>query len=104
MQDGQRADPEGAQDAGKSSAFRTIFSQRWFTDANIIIGDKDSYAVMAGKWVIELAELDALSKSESSNSKRFRRPSTRIGRRMRSERSTYHVKACSPARSTSTRT
>ncbi|QCU53082.1 virulence protein E [Burkholderia pseudomallei] len=62
---------EGAQDAGKSSAFRTIFSQRWFTDANIIIGDKDSYAVMAGKWVIELAELDALSKSESSNSKRF---------------------------------
>ncbi|KWC82751.1 VapE domain-containing protein [Burkholderia cepacia] len=62
---------EGAQDAGKSSAFRTMFSQRWFTDANIIIGDKDSYAVMAGKWVIELAELDALSKSESSNSKRF---------------------------------
>ncbi|AEA59762.1 VapE domain-containing protein [Burkholderia gladioli] len=62
---------EGAQDAGKSAAFRTLFSQPWFTDANIIIGDKDSYAVMAGKWVIELAELDALSKSESSNSKRF---------------------------------
>jgi len=27
--------------------------------------------VMAGKWVIELAELDALSKSDSSNAKRF---------------------------------
>ncbi|WP_186169802.1 VapE domain-containing protein [Burkholderia gladioli] len=62
---------EGMQDGGKSGAFRTLFSQRWFTDANIVIGDKDTYVVMAGKWVIELAELDALSKSESSNSKRF---------------------------------
>lgn len=62
---------EGAQDGGKSSAFRSLFGERWFTDANIVIGDKDSYAVMAGKWVIELAELDALNKSDSSASKRF---------------------------------
>ncbi|ALP62810.1 VapE domain-containing protein [Paraburkholderia caribensis] len=62
---------EGAQDGGKSNAFRTLFGERWFTDANIVIGDKDSYAVMAGKWVIELAELDALNKSDSSSSKRF---------------------------------
>ncbi|WP_213778864.1 VapE domain-containing protein [Caballeronia sp. dw_276] len=62
---------EGVQDAGKSAAFRTLFSPQWFTDANIVIGDKDAFAVMAGKWVIELAELDALSKSDSSNAKRF---------------------------------
>ncbi|WP_322105864.1 VapE domain-containing protein [Paraburkholderia sp. J41] len=62
---------EGKQDAGKSAAFRTLFGPGWFTDANIVIGDKDSFAVMAGKWVIELAELDALSKSDSSNAKRF---------------------------------
>ncbi|MFL9899043.1 VapE family protein [Paraburkholderia fungorum] len=62
---------EGVQDAGKSAAFRTLFGQQWFTDANIVIGDKDAFAVMAGKWVIELAELDALSKSDSSNAKRF---------------------------------
>jgi predicted P-loop ATPase len=62
---------EGIQDAGKSAAFRTLFGQQWFTDANIVIGDKDAFAVMAGKWVIELAELDALSKSDSSNAKRF---------------------------------
>lgn len=62
---------EGVQDAGKSAAFRTLFSAQWFTDANIVIGDKDAFAVMAGKWVIELAELDALSKSDSSNAKRF---------------------------------
>jgi putative DNA primase/helicase len=62
---------EGVQDAGKSAAFRNLFGQQWFTDANIVIGDKDAFAVMAGKWVIELAELDALSKSDSSNAKRF---------------------------------
>ncbi|WP_153100819.1 VapE domain-containing protein [Paraburkholderia hayleyella] len=62
---------EGIQDAGKSGLFRTLFSERWFTDANIVIGDKDTFAVMAGKWFIELAELDALSKSDSSNAKRF---------------------------------
>lgn len=62
---------EGIQDAGKSAAFRTLFGPQWFTDANIVIGDKDAFAVMAGKWVIELAELDALSKSDSSQAKRF---------------------------------
>jgi predicted P-loop ATPase/phage/plasmid primase-like uncharacterized protein len=62
---------EGVQDAGKSAAFWTLFGRQWFTDANIVIGDKDAFAVMAGKWVIELAELDALSKSDSSQAKRF---------------------------------
>ncbi|CAG4906218.1 VapE domain-containing protein [Paraburkholderia saeva] len=62
---------EGIQDAGKSGLFRTLFGEQWFTDANIVIGDKDTFAVMAGKWLIELAELDALSKSDSSNAKRF---------------------------------
>jgi putative DNA primase/helicase len=62
---------EGKQDAGKSAAFKTLFQAQWFTEANFQIGDKDGYAVMAGKWVIELAELDALSKSDSSTSKRF---------------------------------
>ncbi len=62
---------EGVQDAGKSTLFRVLFSQVWFTDAHITIGDKDTYAVMAGKWVIELAELDALNKADSSLSKKF---------------------------------
>ncbi|CAE6880227.1 VapE domain-containing protein [Paraburkholderia domus] len=62
---------EGVQDAGKSALFRTLWGEKWFTDANIVIGDKDTFSVMAGKWLIELAELDALSKSDSSNAKRF---------------------------------
>jgi len=62
---------EGAQDAGKSAVFRVLFGAQWFTDANIQIGEKDAFAAMAGKWVIELAELDALSKADSSLSKKF---------------------------------
>ncbi|RKP46671.1 VapE domain-containing protein [Pararobbsia silviterrae] len=62
---------EGAQGGGKSGAFRVLFGSSWFTDANIIIGDKDTFSVMAGKWVIELAELDALNKADSSLAKKF---------------------------------
>lgn len=62
---------EGKQDAGKSRTFATLFGQQWFTDAHITIGDKDTYVVMQGKWVIELAELDALNKADSSLAKKF---------------------------------
>ncbi|VVD76546.1 virulence protein E [Pandoraea eparura] len=62
---------EGKQDAGKSKTFATLFGQQWFTDAHITIGDKDTYVVMQGKWVIELAELDALNKADSSLAKKF---------------------------------
>lgn len=62
---------EGKQDAGKSRAFGLLFGQDWFTDAHITIGDKDTYVVMQGKWVIELAELDALNKADSSLAKKF---------------------------------
>ncbi len=44
---------------------------QWFTDTPIQIGNKDTYAVMAGKWVIELAELDSLNKADSSAVKSF---------------------------------
>lgn len=62
---------EGKQDAGKSRSFSILFGQQWFTDAHITIGDKDTYVVMQGKWVIELAELDALNKADSSLAKKF---------------------------------
>ncbi|KAG8154116.1 hypothetical protein BFF94_008890 [Burkholderia catarinensis] len=41
------------------------------TDTPIQIGNQDTYAVLAGKWVIELAELDSLNKADSSAAKRF---------------------------------
>ncbi|SDV47928.1 VapE domain-containing protein [Chitinasiproducens palmae] len=62
---------EGDQGVGKSTALRILAGDAWFTDAQMVIGDKDTYVVMVGKWIIELGELDALSKAESSATKRF---------------------------------
>ncbi|TCK43456.1 putative P-loop ATPase [Paraburkholderia sp. BL8N3] len=62
---------EGKQGWGKSTALEVLAGKPWYTNSPIRIGDKDSYAVMAGKWIIELAELDSLNKSDSSAAKSF---------------------------------
>ncbi|NIF80152.1 virulence protein E [Paraburkholderia sp. Cy-641] len=62
---------EGKQGWYKSTALEVIAGKHWYTNSPIRIGDKDTYAVMAGKWIIELAELDSLNKSDSSAAKSF---------------------------------
>ncbi|REG58972.1 putative P-loop ATPase [Paraburkholderia sp. BL6669N2] len=62
---------EGRQGWFKSTALEVIAGKPWYTNSPIRIGDKDTYAVMAGKWIIELAELDSLNKSDSSAAKSF---------------------------------
>ncbi|MFM0647252.1 VapE family protein [Paraburkholderia bryophila] len=62
---------EGKQGWGKSTALEVIANKPWYTNSPIRIGEKDTYAVMAGKWIIELAELDSLNKSDSSAAKSF---------------------------------
>ena len=61
---------EGIQGVGKSSVF-AVLAQPWFTDQQIKIGEKDTYEVMRGQWIVELPELDALSKAEASSAKAF---------------------------------
>lgn len=61
---------EGAQGTGKSSALSEL-GRPWFTDTPIRLGDKDSYQALAGKWIVELSELDALSRAENSAAKAF---------------------------------
>jgi putative DNA primase/helicase len=48
-----------------------ILASPWFTDAPLQIHDKGAVEVIHGKWVIELAEMDALSKYESQTMKGF---------------------------------
>lgn len=62
---------EGPQDAGKSRALSTLFGQSWTTDANLNLSDSNTPIVMAGKWAIELAELDSLSKADAASAKRW---------------------------------
>ena len=61
---------EGSQGIGKSEALR-ILAGDWFSDSTFPLGDKDGYLQMQGKWIIELAELDALNKVESTRAKAF---------------------------------
>jgi putative DNA primase/helicase len=61
---------EGRQGAFKSTALR-ILGGEWFLDTPIVIGDKDAYQMLRGKWLVELAELDSFNKAESTKAKAF---------------------------------
>jgi predicted P-loop ATPase len=74
MQPGCKADHvvilEGRQGIGKSRAL-SILGGQWFRDELPEIGSKDAALQMNGTWVLELAELDALSRAEVSRIKAF---------------------------------
>lgn len=60
---------EGKQGALKSSALKilgTLNGRSFFTDGVSEVGSKDASLVMNGVWIAEIAELDALRKSEAS--------------------------------------
>lgn len=61
---------EGPQGAFKSSACRVLGSP-WFSDDVPELGTKDAKSGNAGIWIFELAELDALLRSQGSTTKAF---------------------------------
>ncbi len=54
---------EGEQGIRKSSALR-VLSQPWFADEVAELGSKDSALQIAGIWILELAELDRMTRAE----------------------------------------
>lgn len=62
---------EGPQGTKKSSALKALAGEQWFTDELAEIGSKDAAQQMRGVWVIEIAELDAISRAEVSRIKAF---------------------------------
>lgn len=64
---------EGEQGARKSSLVAALMpNEAWFSeDLGADIGSKDAMAGLAGKWVVELAELANMHKSESNAIKSF---------------------------------
>jgi predicted P-loop ATPase len=62
---------EGPQGALKSTALRVLAGNDFFTDDIADLGSKDSVIQTRGVWVIELAELDSMSRPESSRVKAF---------------------------------
>jgi putative DNA primase/helicase len=74
LQPGVKADAvlvlEGRQGIGKSTAGRILFDP-WFCDHLPDLSSKDAYLQLAGKWCVELAELDAIGRADSSRIKSF---------------------------------
>ncbi|NHQ83184.1 hypothetical protein HA051_16590 [Chromobacterium vaccinii] len=63
---------EGAQGIRKSSGLQVLAGEAYFSDQRLHLkGDKDSLQALAGKWIFELAELDAFNKAESTEAKAF---------------------------------
>jgi putative DNA primase/helicase len=61
---------EGAQGCGKSTTVE-ILGQPWWTDQLDDFGSKDASMQLRGAWVIELSELDNLSRADMSRVKSF---------------------------------
>jgi len=61
---------EGPQGQKKSSALHTIAGE-WFTDEIADLGSKDAAMQTRGVWIIEIAELDSMSRGEVSKIKAF---------------------------------
>jgi predicted P-loop ATPase len=63
---------ESPQGAGKSTAARTLVrDESWFTDELGEMGTKDTAMQLLGRWIIELPELDSVTRSEISRVKAF---------------------------------
>jgi predicted P-loop ATPase len=74
MQPGCKADCvlilEALQGKGKSTGVK-ILAGEWFADEIADLGTKDAAMQTRGVWILELAELDAMSRAEASKIKAF---------------------------------
>lgn len=61
---------EGPQGLKKSTALKTIAGE-WFTDEIAELGSKDAALQTRGVWIIEIAELDSMSRADVSKIKAF---------------------------------
>ena len=61
---------EGKQGRRKSTVFKVLAGD-FFADTGLVMGDKDSYQQLQGRWLYEFAELDAMAKSEVTKVKAF---------------------------------
>lgn len=62
---------EGPQGLGKSSFFRVLFGQKWFTDHLPDITNKDAMIQLRGIWCVEIAELATFTKADAKHINRF---------------------------------
>lgn len=62
---------ESSQGRRKSTGIEALASSEWFSDTPFVLGDKDAYQSLRGVWIVELAELSGLKRSDVERSKVF---------------------------------
>jgi predicted P-loop ATPase len=62
---------EGPQGIRKSTSLRVLAGDEWFSDHISDLGSKDSRLELHGKWILEMAELDKVRRSELERVKAF---------------------------------
>lgn len=63
---------DGPQGWDKSTGLRALFSDDWFSDAQLgDMRDKDAAMNLRGTWLVEFAELDSMSRTAASTLKAF---------------------------------
>lgn len=62
---------EGDQGLRKSTGIRVLTGDEWFSDTPLDLSSKDRFVALRGKWIIEIAELDAFDRHESTRIKAF---------------------------------
>ncbi|MEF2554524.1 VapE domain-containing protein [Aurantimonas sp. A2-1-M11] len=62
---------EGAQGIGKSTALNTLAGDEYFSDSLPNMHDKDAAQHLQGLWIVEIAELASMRRSEAEDVKRF---------------------------------
>jgi len=62
---------EGPQGIGKSTALRILAGDAWFNDTPLDLTSKDAYQALAGRWIVEFAELASMRRTEAEKIKAF---------------------------------
>lgn len=86
---------EGGQGVGKSTSLQVLFFRPDFiNDTPIDLRSKDAYIAIQGKWCVEFAELDGLSKVDAARVKAFLSLSNDCYRGVFERNATSHPRSC----------
>ena len=83
----------GAQGIGKSTILKKL-GKEWFTDSLVKFSGKEAEDTIAGKWIVEVSELTALNRQESTEIKQFLSTRSSNYRESYARRSKEHPRKC----------
>ena len=62
---------EGEQNIGKSKLLKTLAGEPWYREVAGTLEGKEAHMLMKGTWVVELSEMDVLSRTEDTRIRSF---------------------------------